>query len=275
MAEQRTRARGWLIALLVVAVVVGAVGVGVHFLYGSVKEKLIVDHCTFGDGYSVSSSQAAVASHMVSVVITRRLPERAATLVLAAGFQESKLRNLPAGQGDRDSVGVLQQRPSQGWGTAEQLSDVRYATGAFLTALVKVPNWQSDSLATVIQSVQISADGSAYSQHEAEAQALADALTGAVPAGLTCAFPSPTQVAAAGTVADQLAADLPVTSPSVAAQTVTVPGAGWPTAAWLVANADRLGIEQVDHADRTWTRTDGWQRADTAAGDAVVARLHQ
>ena len=115
---------------------------------------------------------------MVSVVIRRGLPERAAVLIIAAGLQESKLRNIPAGQGDRDSVGVLQQRPSQGWGTAAQLADVQYATGRFLDALVKLPNWQTDSMAVAIQDVQVSADGRAYAKHEAQATSISNALLG-------------------------------------------------------------------------------------------------
>ena len=132
---------------------------------------------------------------MVGVVLRRKLPERAAVLTLAAALQESKLRNIPSGQGDRDSVGILQQRPSQGWGTAAQISDVHYATGKFLDAVVKLPNWQSDSLATVMQSVQFSADGTAYAQHEQEAQQIADVLTGTNPAGVSCSFGKPSQVA--------------------------------------------------------------------------------
>ena len=54
-----------------------------------------------------------------------KLPERAIVVALATALQESKLENL--GRGDRDSLGLFQQRPSQGWGTAEQISDPRYA----------------------------------------------------------------------------------------------------------------------------------------------------
>jgi hypothetical protein len=264
--------RRGVIALVVVAVMVGVVVVGVRALYGKVKTTLTVDQCTVG-AFSLSTDQAAVASRMAGVVTRRHLPERAAVLVLAAGLQESKLRNIPAGQGDRDSVGVLQQRPSQGWGSAEQLSDVRYATAAFLDALVKVPNWQTDSLAAAIQAVQISADGNAYATHEAEAQALADALTGAAPAALSCTFKPPTAVATPATVAAELQADLPVNPPATGPTMLSVAGAGWPTAEWLVANADRLGIEQVGYAGKSWTRTDGWQNSN-APQSAVTAQMH-
>lgn len=265
-------ARRGAIALAVVLVVLAGVAVGARVLFGRVQDVLVSDSCSVGV-FDIDPAKAAVASQMVGVVLRRELPERAAVLTLAAALQESKLRNIPAGMGDRDSVGVLQQRPSQGWGTAEQLADVRYATGVFLDALVKVPNWQTDTLADVIQSVQVSADSTAYAQHEPEAQALADALTGARPAGITCTFRPPSQVAAASTVAAQLAGDLPVRAPSVNGQAVSAPGAGWPTAAWFVANADRLGIEKVAYAGRTWSRTHGWQPS-TAADAAVTATMY-
>jgi hypothetical protein len=228
------------------------------------------DGCTFGD-YSTDNGQASTAATMVGVVSTRGLPERAAVLVLAAGLQESKLRNIPDGQGDRDSIGVLQQRPSQGWGTPAQLADVRYATGAFLDKLIKVRSWRTRDLATVVQAVQISADASAYAQHEPQAQAMADALTGTTPRGITCAFPKPTATTALAALSTRLARELPVKRPSVAAKTITVSGAGWKTAAWFVANAQRSGLVTVDYDGWRWTRGGGWKARPGVAATAVSA----
>jgi hypothetical protein len=267
-----SRARLVLIAALGVVVLVGA-GFGLRAVWNSAVTHLKTDGCTVGS-YDIDTDQAAVASTMVGVVTRRQLPERAAVLALAAGLQESKLRDLASGEGDRDSVGVLQQRPSQGWGTVSQLLDVRFATGAFLDALLKVPNWQDLDLAVAVQDVQISADGSAYAQHEPEAQALTDALTGKRPAAITCSFDRPTRVAAPATVATQLARDLPVNTPSTAGKTISVPGASWQTAAWFVANADRLGIDSVAYKNTQWTRDKGWKTA-TAPATAVVATLHR
>jgi hypothetical protein len=198
-------------------------------------------------------------------------------LVLAAGLQESKLRNLASGDGDRDSVGVLQQRPSQGWGTVAQLGDLHFATGAFLDALVKHQNWQTEPLADAIQAVQISADGSLYAQHEGEAQALADALTGTTAAGISCSFPSPKQVATVQQVSSGVSADLPVNPPQVdtSRRTVSVPGATWATAAWFVANADRFGIDSVGYAQRQWTRGKGWKTDTSVDASGVVTTLHK
>jgi hypothetical protein len=273
-----TNRRLLIVATVVAGLIVITAGVafGVRVLLRTAGGSSSATSCTAGD-YTVDTDQAAVASTMVGVVITRALPERAAVLVLAAALQESKLRNLPSGAGDRDSVGVLQQRPSQGWGTIEQLGDLHYATGKFLDALVRQPNWQTESLADAIQAVQISADGSLYAQHEGEAQALADALTGATPAGISCRFPTPKTAATAAEVGAGVSADLPVNPPNldVARRSVTVPGAAWATAAWFVANAERFGIDSVGYAQRQWTRGKGWHTDDTIDANAVVTVLHK
>jgi hypothetical protein len=262
--------RGLFVVAITVALAVG-VAFGVRALWRAAQDTLFPAQCTVGS-YTVDTGQAAVASTMVGVVTRRNLPQRAAVLVLAAGLQESKLTNLKPGAGDRDSVGVLQQRPSQGWGTATQLNDVHYATGAFLDALVKVDGWQSMSLADAVQAVQNSADGNAYAKHESEAQALADALAGVRPAAISCNFAKPTLVAPVATVAAQVRRDLPVRAPTYSGQTVSVPGAHWQTAAWFVANADRLGIAQVDYDAKRWQRGKGWRAAATSPA-AVVATM--
>jgi hypothetical protein len=264
--------RRGLIAAVIVLALIGA-AFAVRAFWDSAMDHFTADGCTVGS-YDVDTSQAAVASTMVGVVTRRALPERAAVLALAAGLQESKLRNLSAGEGDRDSVGVLQQRPSQGWGTETQLGDVRFATGAFLDALVKVPQWQELDLAVAVQDVQISADGSAYAQHEEEAQALSDALTGKPPAAITCSFHKPTEVAPAATVASQVRRDLPVNQPTTAESTIRVPGASWQTVAWFVANADRLGIDDVAYRSKHWTRAKGWKSSSASAAE-VIATLYR
>lgn len=261
------RGRGALIGLVVALALLIGVGLGVRALYRAVTAKSIVSQCVTGN-FSVENDQASVASRMVAVVLKRGLPERAAVLAIAAALQESKLRNLSGG--DRDSVGILQQRPSQGWGTVEQIMDISYATGKFLDRVVKVPNWQNSDLADTIQAVQISADGSEYAKHEPLAQALADALTGVTPAGLNCTFSSESQEkSSAAEVVAQLTADLPVTAPQINGQTLTVPGASWPTAEWLVGNAQRLGIATVSYAGKKWNPKDGW-RTDTSAPSTQV-----
>jgi hypothetical protein len=262
------------VAVLVGIAVLAACGVGLWALWRAAQSHSVDEVCRVRD-YSLDPGQASIASTMVGVVISEHLPERAAVLALAAGLQESKLTNVPPGEGDRDSVGVLQQRPSQDWGTVAQLRDVHYATRAFLARLIKIDNWQTMQLADAVQAVQISADGSAYARHEGEAQALSDALTGREPAGITCTFPKPTRVAAASRVAALIGKDLPVNKPVAVEPTVRVPGASWTTAAWFVANADRLGIDSVAYSGRAWTRDHGWRADKAASPTAVIATMHR
>jgi hypothetical protein len=273
MAARSSRA-----AIVFTAVVVLALAAffGVRALWNAAHDHFASAHCDIGE-FRLDTDQASVAATMVGAVTRHEppVPERAALLVLAAGLQESKLRNLAPGQGDRDSVGVLQQRPSQGWGggDAVRLNDVSEATEEFLDALTKIKNWQTLPAAEAIQKVQISADGSAYAKHEAEAQALADALLGTRVAAISCSFDKPTLVAPTATAVSQLRRQLAVNRPSVSGRTITVPGAGWQTAAWFVANADRLGVDSVAHAGKHWSRADGWQDDDGAGSHAVVATM--
>ena len=207
-------------------------------------------------------------------MLKRQLPERAAVLTIGAALQESKLRNLAAGTGDRDSVGILQQRPSQGWGTAAQISNVQYATGKFLDAVVKVPNWQSDSLATVVQAVQVSADGAAYAQHEAEAQAdLRRTGRGqgrwasAAPSASRGSWPAPPRSSRrSGEPAGEHAR-------SQAGARSRSAGAGWATASWFVCNADSLGIDSVAYNGQNWSRSKGWKPDAAATKAAVIATM--
>ncbi|MDT4922198.1 MAG: hypothetical protein QOI15_3100 [Pseudonocardiales bacterium] len=276
MAQRSNRA---LVVVLTIAIVAVGGGLALKALWNTAKSHLASDTCTVGGGdYVIDTDQASVAAAMVGAVTRYRvaLPERATVLVLAAALQESKLTNLAPGEGDRDSVGVLQQRPSQGWGNgnAAALTDVGEATTEFLDALVDVPHWRTRPLAAAVQAVQISADGSAYAQHEPEAKALADALQGKKREGITCDFEKPTVVATAAKVADQASSELGIDTPQVVDQlTVRVPGAHWQTVAWFVANANRLGIERVAYAEREWSRTDGWQ-SGTASRQAVVATMY-
>lgn len=271
-SARRRAVKPLLVLLIAVAAAVGLV-VGVRALWTSAKSHFASDTCTVGS-YDLDPDQAAVASTMVGTVSKLRLPDRAAVLALAAGLQESKLTNLAPGEGDRDSVGVLQQRPSQGWGKAADLADPAYATGRFLDRLVQDRSWTTDDLATVIQKVQVSADGSLYTQHEPQAQAMADTLTGRTARGITCDFPAADAVAGASLVAAQVRADLPVAKPVVAGSQITVPNASWTTAAWFVANADRLGIDEVDCAGGRWLRGKHWRTDASIGATGVVAVLH-
>ena len=134
--------------------------------------------------YTLSPDQAAHATTITAVGKRMGLPDHAVSVALAAALQESKLQNLP--HGDRDSVGLFQQRPSQGWGSASQLLTPTYAAGAFYRHLARVPGWETLPVTTAAQRVQRSAAPSAYAGWEAEARAIAQATTGEIPAGMSC-----------------------------------------------------------------------------------------
>src|SRR5665811_361774 len=125
---------------------------------------------------SCSPVAIAMVSARAGQALQRALPARALTIAIATGLQESKLRNLT--QGDRDSVGIFQQRPSQGWGTVEQIMDPLFATTAFYDALVKVDGYQDLPITEAAQAVQRSGFPEAYGEHEAAARAWASAMYG-------------------------------------------------------------------------------------------------
>jgi hypothetical protein len=137
----------------------------------------------------LDQTQMNNAAVIVKVAQENDLPRRAMLVALMTGLQESSLRNLanttiPAsldrpneGEGsDFDSLGVFQQRPSQGWGTVSQLMNPRYAANAFYERLLKVDDWESRSLGEAAQAVQRSALPDAYDKHEDRAVKLVDAL---------------------------------------------------------------------------------------------------
>ncbi|KAF0651488.1 MULTISPECIES: hypothetical protein [Streptomyces] len=144
--------------------------------------------CVVGSGghtYTLSPEQASNAATISAVGTTRGMPERAVTIALATALQESALRNID--YGDRDSLGLFQQRPSQGWGTPEQIMDPVYSAGIFYDRLAEVPGYSRLPLTVAAQRVQRSGFPQAYAKHEPDAALLAAALTGRSAASLTCA----------------------------------------------------------------------------------------
>ncbi|MFD9465429.1 heavy metal transporter [Streptomyces sp. NPDC060027] len=261
-----------------------------------------------GDGasYEFTPEQAVNAATISAVGTSRRMPERAVAIALATALQESGLRNIQ--HGDRDSLGLFQQRPSQGWGTTKQIMDPTYAAGIFYEHLAKVPGYSRLPLTVAAQRVQRSGYPQAYAKHEPDATLLAAALTGRAAATLTCeGRPGATPAGGTAPVRAALARDFgrdvlqeagatvdakgssasptPVApaSPKAVDRTVTVPvredstaGAGvvrrgWELAHWAVANSSALHIERVSYAGREWTAgtSEGsWRTADGKGGAA-------
>lgn len=125
--------------------------------------------------------QIAIAVTILQVGTTKSVPRWGKVIALATAMQESELRNLPhlGEHNDHDSIGVFQQRPSQGWGTPEQLADPAYQAGAFYDRLLKVDGWQQMPLTQASQSVQRSAYPDAYTKWTHDAILLADLLSSA------------------------------------------------------------------------------------------------
>ncbi|WP_233223933.1 C40 family peptidase [Amycolatopsis sp. CA-128772] len=124
------------------------------------------------DRQQLGADEMDIARTIVDIVQQRRLPRRAAVLAIATGMVESGLRNLD--HGDGDSVGVFQQRPSQGWGTREQILNPVYATEKFLDAMIALPGWDTMAPGRAEQAVQRSGFPDRYASREPAAAAIVD-----------------------------------------------------------------------------------------------------
>lgn len=214
----------------------------------------------------VDLDQAHFASIITGISVRRGLPPRAASIALATAYQETGIRNLD--YGDRDSVGLFQQRPSQGWGTKKQLMDPYYATGKFYDALVKIDNWENADINDVAQKIQFSGYPEAYRDHEADARILASALSGQSAAGFSCLDRSGTTGDTKG-LRSSLQRTFGNLDDSAEDSVVTIRATGerraWAYAHFAVANAQLYGVTNVKIGNRSWQTQDfnlpDWQEA--------------
>jgi hypothetical protein len=213
-----------------------------------------------GDGAGpVTVEQADNAATIAGVGLALGMPDHAVTVALATALQESGLRNLTSG--DRDSAGLFQQRPSQGWGTYEQVTDPVHAASAFYAKLRTEPDWPTLSVTQAAQLVQRSATPAAYARWEPVARSLARAFTGEDPAALTCH--DLTLTVPGADVARLAASELGTARLSGPQPTAR----GWAIASWLVGHAARLGVDAVTYDGRTWTAKQGaWGAAGASDG---------
>jgi hypothetical protein len=215
--------------------------------------------------YVLTPEQAQNASIIAAMGSKLGMADHATTVALATSLVESQLRNLP--YGDRDSVGLFQQRPSQGWGARAQLLDPSFAASAFYRRLGAVPGWETLAVTEAAQAVQHSASPTAYAHWEAEARALAQALTGEIPTGLGCrltafggAVPRPTAIASAAVA-------------EFGSSRIGVPlgmKEGWATAAWAVAHSYNYHLASVAFAGQRWSSASGRWNPDSAAARTVA-----
>ncbi len=280
----------WVIGLGVLALIVVVVVVGVR-VFDRVGPLLSSEGCEArvgGHSVSLTLEQSENVALMAAISMQRGMPARAATIAIATSTQESKLYNIE--HGDRDSLGLFQQRPSQGWGTAQEILNPYYSINAFYDALARVDGYESMKITEAAQQVQRSAFPAAYAEHEPDARALASALTGNSPRAFTCVVDDDGEVAPDRLVETGLTRRADVVRRDVGAAFGELslggfapggvrdghqPGSthydgraidifvrpvspenrqrGWAIAQYLVAQADRLVIEHVIFDDRIWT----------------------
>lgn len=269
---------------LVVLAVIG--GVSLFAVLRPGGQEIVVPQCSAGTGgltVPLDPSQAAIASTIAGVAARHQLPEQAVTVAYATALQESGLENL--GYGDRDSLGVFQQRPSQGWGRPDQIKDPVYATTRFFDALTKIHDYPQMPVYQAAQAVQRSADGSAYEQFAQVSGVMATAFTGAKPHQVTCWY----------NVSDQHGHPGYAAAARALSATFGTPGEGgvlssayparsgikirtnqpWTVASWLVTHAAGYGIRQIRCNGYSWTagpNATRWQRGQQSAYGSIVAR---
>ena len=260
--------------LVVLVLLGGAATIGWQHFREKVKT-LLPDECVATVGAlraDLDVEQAQNAALIAGIGVRRGLPARAVTIALATAFQESKLYNLD--YGDRDSVGLFQQRPSQGWGTRRQIKDPVYAIGRFYDALVRIPGYETMRITEAAQRVQRSGFPEAYAAHEPAARALASALTGHSPHAFGCRIatvptgrPAVVRDEVTGVFGDLVGT--PVTNGRTL--TVAVPDrtTGWALAQYLVGQAGRLGIRRVTYAAQAWARGTEWEPVETRTAGRV------
>jgi hypothetical protein len=122
------------------------------------------------DAGSLNQQQLTMAALIVSIGKQRNIPPLGWQVAIQAAMTESRLTNIDAG--DRDSRGLFQMRPSQGWGTRAQVLDPVYAVNTFYDRLVKVQHWQVSRPGDTAQSIEASEFPSRYHQWEAMAAQL-------------------------------------------------------------------------------------------------------
>jgi len=232
-----------------------------------------------GQSASLDLEQSYYAAIIAGVAVQRGLPPRAVSIAFATALQESGLRNLD--YGDRDSVGLFQQRPSQGWGTVAQIMVPQYSAGKFYDALVRINNWQTRDITEVAQAVQRSGVPDGYRKHVDRARILASALSGETSAAFSCLATAPKPADSTGYLT-VLKATYGGTAPGTASAgppaRVDVAAAA-DTTAWSVAAASQawasaFGITQISTADKAWhpstTDLPLWAAAAAPVGRTVT-----
>ena len=273
---------GRLTLVLLLAVV--ALGAGVYVAFRHVPTILGETGCTAGTGHTavaLDSQQAQIAATIAGVAHRRDMPSRALTVAYATAMQETHLHDPD--YGDLDSVGVFQQRPSEGWGPASKLVDPVYASTRFFRALAQVPGYQQMPVYKAAQAVQHSADGYAYQQYQGLAAHLTTAFAGA-PRAVWCwpaAGKGKAQLTPARRAIVKAFGPLPASRSATGGDAPSLlvrapqPSLGWAVAAWLVTHAGKYRLHDVRYAGFRWPAPSGhtgWVKdADAPAGSVSAS----
>jgi hypothetical protein len=281
--HRRRSGRRRVVGCLLPVVLVGGLGYGGWKAYEYLSDYFGGETCLLRSGEEeekLDPEQAANAATISTLATLRRdLPPRAAHIGISTAIQESKLRNLTSG--DRDSVGLFQQRPSQGWGTAEQINDPVYSAGKFYDALVKVDQWQTRPLTKVAQDVQRSGHPDAYADHDGEGRVMSEGLTGASGATVGCRIDAIDTTGDPAQLASKLREQTGVRA-TAGENALTVRAdstrAARAIGAWAVAHAKFETIHRVTVGDREWVRERGrggwsWHPAEQPTGSDQVVRI--
>ena len=305
-ATPRPSRTGLVVVLLVVLLAVAVVAAGLVWWRGGVGTIVGRERCVaaaHGDSVELDLEQAQNAATIAAAAARRNLPSRALVVGLATAIQESKLLNLYGG--DHDSAGLFQQRPSQGWGSQEQVTNPAYASGRFFDSLVQIDGWQTLAITEAAQAVQRSAFPDAYQDHAQDARVLASTFSGSSGAALSCTVRAQ-QVAAETETASGLTPRAQRLRRSMESAFGTLslggfaPGGvtranpsahndgraidvffrpyqdrdqrrhGWRLAHWLVAHADSLDVSILIYRDHIWSARrspEGWREYVSPFGD--------
>ncbi|MDO5677456.1 MAG: hypothetical protein Q4G35_08130 [Propionibacteriaceae bacterium] len=255
------------VALVTVLVLAGVAWAG-WTAYRYFYERVTPEDCRVvspdGETVRLSPAQARNSSIIVAASIERGLPEQAAVIAIATAYQESGLRNLD--YGDRDSLGLFQQRPSYGWGTEEEIMDPWYSSHRFYEELVKFTNWDTTDVNDIAQKVQRSGHPEAYRKHEGNSRVVAAAFRGSAPASLGCvsfhADESPDRTGLLR-VLQAFEGGVNVTETDGGLSiTATDEATLWAAAQHVVANSYDAGLTKVQVGDRVWTpKSSEWSTA--------------
>ena len=266
--------------------------------YGSPAHEGTCVATGLGTSHRYTTDRVANAALISAVAVDRGLPPRAASIALATAYQESQLQNID--YGDRDSLGLFQQRPSQGWGSEAEIMDPIYSTNAFYDVLETIPDYTSGDINDIAQEVQRSGHPEAYRDHETEGRLYASALTGQSGANLVCTlgavgatvspeqvrselerqFPRTTQSGRLTARLDSAAGAAPQLPAEAGATALVIDvgdeSLGWAVANWAVARAADDGVVQVSYRGRVWDRSlrgeeaERWGTAEGGDSDRVV-----